>query len=415
MKVRTAPVRGCIEYLPSEMQARQSVSDVILNTYENNGFLQIKTPILESLDLLCKGDSGDNSKLMFKTVKRGDKLNLSKKNLTEGDIVEEGLRYDLTVPLVRFFLNNKANLLFPFKAIQIGEAFRAERPQKGRYRQFTQCDIDIVGEQSVLAEIEIITTALNAFENLGLKNLVVKLNSREILNEVIRKSGFKQEDELEVCIIIDKIDKIGIEGCKKELLNKGYNASAVGALADVLVKTRGKGVGALIELGFAVEQCLQMQDLMVNVKQSIAKDYDVEFDIGIVRGQGYYTGTVFEIFQKNGVFKGSLAGGGRYDNMIENIAGEPVAAVGLGLGLDVALLAMQEQGVSLQNNKKRVAIVYSNANSHEDILKLKHSLAKKYNVALVPTIKNFKELQRKLQLNGFDGFITFQNQTPRWF
>ena len=156
MKISTNPVRGTVDYLPAEMDVRSYAEQIILQTYKQNGFLQIKTPILESLDLLTSGDSGDNQKLMFKTIKRGDKLDLSKPDLKESDIVEEGLRYDLTVPLVRFFLNNKEKLPTPFKAIQIDESFRAERPQRGRVRQFTQCDIDILGDSSPLCEVELL-------------------------------------------------------------------------------------------------------------------------------------------------------------------------------------------------------------------------------------------------------------------
>jgi histidyl-tRNA synthetase len=405
MKIKTSPVRGCIDYLPFDMEERQSVVNVILNTYKNHGFLQIKTPILENLDLLCKGDGGDNTKLMFKTIKRGEKLDLTKPNLTEDDIVEEGLRYDLTVPLARFFSNNKANLTYPFKSIQIDESFRAERPQRGRYRQFTQCDIDILGEESVLGEIEIINTAMQTYKNIGLKNLIVKVNSRKILNDIILKSGFKQKDELEICIIIDKIDKIGVEGCKKELLDKEYNKNAVENLCKVLVESRGKGVQVLIEKEFAVEECNNMQKLIDNVKQSLAADFDVVFDLGIVRGQGYYTGTVFEVFQQNGDYKGALGGGGRYDTMIEKIINEPVPAVGLGLGLDVALLVMKEQGVQFAKDKKRLAVIYDKTDEIESILEIKNKLVKTYNVALVPATKNFKELERKLKLNGFDCFI----------
>ena len=415
MKIKTNPVRGCIDYTPTEMQERQSVINIILSTYKSNGFLQIKTPVLESLDLLNKSDSGDNSKLMFKTVKRGEKLDLTKPNLTEDDIVEEGLRYDLTVPLVRFFSNNKHDLPLPFKSIQIDESFRGERPQKGRYRQFTQCDIDILGEKGVLGEIEIITTVMQTYKNVGLKNLIIKVSSRKILNDIILKSGFTLEEETNVCIIIDKIDKIGLDGCKQELLNNGYNENAVQKLYNILFELRGKGLIILKEKGYATNECDKMEQLISIVKQTLPNDYDIVFDIGIVRGQGYYTGTVFEVFQKNGEYKGALGGGGRYDNMIEKIIDEPVPAVGFGLGLDVVLLVMKEQEVTIEKERKKIAVIYDEDESLENLVSFKNELLKSYDVTLLPSIKNLKELERKLKLNTFDGMILFKTKKTIWF
>lgn len=416
MKINTNPVRGGLDFMPADMENRQIVKNIILNTYKNNGFLQIKTPILESLDLLVRSDSGENSTLMFKTIKRGNKLDLSKPNLTEQDIVEEGLRYDLTVPLVRFFANNKNDLPYPFKATQIDESFRAERPQKGRYRQFTQCDIDILGDETELAEIEIITTVMQAYKNVGLKNLVVAINSRKILRDIILNSGFAPEDETSVCIVIDKIDKIGLDGCKKELLKQGYESQAVEKLYEVLLNTRGKGIEALVSLGFAVEECEKMQEILNHVKPNLATDYDIVFDVGIVRGQGYYTGAVFEVFQKDGEYKGALGGGGRYDNMIEQIINEKVPAIGFGLGLDVVLLVMKEQGVEVPKNKQKIAVIYGKDDAKTSIFELKNKLSKTYDVALLPEIRNFKELERKLKLNNFDGLVTLKNSTDiKWF
>ena len=190
MKFNTNPVRGTVDYLPNEMEIRTYAERIILETYKENGFMQVKTPILENLDLLTNGDSGDNQKLMFKTIKRGAQLDLTKENLTEKDIVEEGLRYDLTVPLVRIFSNNKEKLPYPFKAIQIDEAFRAERPQKGRVRQFTQCDIDILGEATAIGEIELLIAGAKSYKRLGFDKLTIKVNDRRVLNELIVKSGF---------------------------------------------------------------------------------------------------------------------------------------------------------------------------------------------------------------------------------
>ncbi|MBO7219032.1 MAG: ATP phosphoribosyltransferase regulatory subunit [Clostridia bacterium] len=215
MKINTSPVRGTIDYLPKDMEIRQNVYNIIIKSFKENGYLQIKTPILESLAILTNGDSGDNQKLMFKTIKRGEKLKLDKTDLTEADIVEEGLRYDLTVPLARLYAGNREKLPFPFKAIQIDDSFRAERPQRGRYRQFTQCDIDIWGDSSVNAEIDLLVAAINTYEKIGFTKLKLKVNDRRILAQVIVNAGFSEDKVIDVNISLDKLDKIGTDGVKE--------------------------------------------------------------------------------------------------------------------------------------------------------------------------------------------------------
>ena len=206
MKVNTNPIRGTYDYAPKQAELREVVRQRILECYQKNGFSLIQTPILENLSLLNSSDGGDNLRLMFKTVKRGEKLDLSKPNLTESDITEEGLRYDLTVPLARFYANNKEKLPNPFKAIQIDYAFRAERPQKGRDRQFIQCDIDEFGDDSVEAEIDVLSTGMSGYESLGFNDLTVKINSKEILNQITAHFGYSKEETASVCISLDKFD-----------------------------------------------------------------------------------------------------------------------------------------------------------------------------------------------------------------
>ena len=247
--MKTTPVKGCLDYLPKDMELRGQVIERILQAYKKNGFLQVKTPVLENLENLTSGDSGDNTKMMFKTVKRGAKLDLAKPNLTEDDITEEGLRYDLTVPLARLFTKNRNDLTFPFKSIQIDDSFRAEKPQEGRNRQFTQCDIDIWGEPTVLGEIEIITTIMEAYKNVGVPDVVCKISSRKILTSILLWCGFKPEALNDVCIIVDKLDKIGIEGCKKELAEMGFVAKAIDNLACAIATISGEGLGACTKFG----------------------------------------------------------------------------------------------------------------------------------------------------------------------
>lgn len=416
MKINTNPITGCRDFMPFDAEKRQAVMKVILETYKENGFLQIKTPVLESLDLLSKNDEGENStKLMFKTIKRGEKLDLTKSNLEEKDIVEEGLRYDLTVPLARFYANNKSNLPYPFKATQCDESFRAERPQKGRFRQFTQCDIDILGEESILAEIEVISTIMSAYKNLGLSDLVVKINSRKILEAMILSAGFVQEQVTEVCIVVDKIDKIGLDGVEQELNKRNFDQLVSRVFCELLEKVRFEGLEFLKEQKIAEQDVLDMQELITVLKQLLPTDFEVIYDVGIVRGQAYYTGTVFEVFTKEGLYRGAMCGGGRYDTMLEKMIGEKVPAMGVGLGLDTTLLVMEEKGINLSKTKKKIALIYDKNESISSIMQKKQQLMKEYQVSLLPQIKNQKELQRKLVLNGFDGFISMPNANIIWF
>lgn len=416
MKKSFNPVRGCIDFTPQEAERRQLAVNIILKTYRDNGFLLIKTPVLENLEFLYNNDSGENStKLIFKTIKRGEKLDLTNPNLTENDIAEEGLRYDLTVPLSRFFANNRSNLTYPFKSIQIDDSFRAERPQKGRYRQFTQADIDILGEPTILGEIEIISTVMATYKNLGLKDLIVKINSRQILQEVAINAGFKLEEVNDICIVVDKIDKIGLDGVQNELLARNFDAKNAETLCQLLKEIRENGLEVLKSKNIAVKATKDMEQLINIVKSNVSSDYEVSFDIGIVRGQSYYTGTVFEVFQKQGTYKGALCGGGRFDNMMNGMIGENVPAVGVGLGLDTTLLVLEEQGITLTKDKKKIALVYEKTDDLTTMMTTKQTFMKDYEVSLMPQIKNQKEMERKLKLNNFDGIATITNQQIRWF
>ncbi len=399
--MKTLPVKGCVDYLPSEMELRQQVLERILRTYKKNGFLQVKTPILENLENLTSGDSGDNTKMMFKTVKRGVKLDLSKPNLTESDIVEEGLRYDLTVPLARLFTKNRNDLTFPFKSIQADDSFRAEKPQEGRNRQFTQCDVDIWGEPSILGEIEIITTTMEAYESVGLPEVVCKLSNRKILTAIIEKCGFSENNFNDVCIIIDKLEKIGIEGCKSELSKNGYPQKSIDKLATALADIQEGGLEKTKIYGANTEDVETVETILSTIKPFLPKGYSIKFDISIVRGQGYYTGCVFEMYCYKSGYRGAIGGGGRYDKMYAKFAGENLPAVGYGLGLDSVLLVLKKLGVTSLSKTKKLALIYRQGDDVKQIMEAKNRLKKNYDVAVFPQPKNFKELIRKLKLNGF--------------
>lgn len=407
MKFNTAPVRGTVEYLPSEMDVRTYAEQVILQTYKQNGFLQIKTPILENLELLTNGDSGDNQKLMFKTIKRGDKLDLTKPNLSEKDIVEEGLRYDLTVPLVRFFANNKEKLPVPFKAIQIDESFRAERPQKGRIRQFTQCDIDILGDSTPMAEIELLYAYMCTYKNLGFNKVSIKVNDRRVLNEIIVLSGFKADDVIDICVSLDKFDKIGTAGVQEELISKGYNAQNVEKLIKIFENLKASSSNEenfekLEKIGVSKEVVDSLKLIINTVLGFKVEGIKVVYDVTIIRGQGYYTGTVFEVYDED--FGRAIGGGGRYDKMIEKFLGTPVPAVGCSVGLYSVVMLMLERGFVAGG--KKLALVFDKNNSYEQIMQAKVKLMNEgFEVSIFPFPKNFNNFAEKLKLNGYKNLV----------
>ena len=407
MKFDTNPVRGTVDYLPAEMDVRNYAEQIILKTYKQNGFLQIKTPILESLNLLTSGDSGDNQKLMFKTVKRGDKLDLTKPNLTENDIVEEGLRYDLTVPLVRFFINNREKLPTPFKAIQIDEAFRAERPQRGRVRQFTQCDIDILGDATPMAEIELLYAYMCSYRALGFNKLTFKINDRRALNEIIVNTGFDISKVQDICISLDKFDKIGFDGVFQELLSNGYDAVKAQNLIEKFkqlknIKDNAEKFELLKKFGVS-EDVVNSLAVIINTASTFKfEGFVTDYDACVIRGQGYYTGTVFEVFDDE--FGRAIGGGGRYDKMIEKFAGVPIPAVGASIGLYSVVMLMNERKMKIPTNK--LALIFDKNANYGDVLNAKIELMNKgYEVSAFVFPKNFNNFADKLKQNGYDKLV----------
>ena len=407
MKISTTPVRGTVDYLPAEMEIRSYAEQIILQTYKQNGFLQIKTPILESLELLTSGDSGDNQKLMFKTVKRGEKLDLTKPDLKEKDIVEEGLRYDLTVPLVRFYLNNKEKLPAPFKAIQIDESFRAERPQRGRVRQFTQCDIDILGDSSPLSEIELLYSYMCAYSRLGFKNITIKVNDRRVLNEIITKCGFDEGKVIDVCVSLDKLDKIGYDAVASELVSNGFDSKSVSKLIEIIksLKTATSNAESYVlleKVGVSSEVVASLKTIIETASSFKVEGYKIVYDVTIIRGQGYYTGTVFEVYDED--FGRALGGGGRYDKMIEKFAGVSIPAVGASIGLYSVVMLMVERGAKTASRK--LALIYDKNSSFEDVMKAKLELIKQgYDVSTFAFPKNFNNFADKIKQNGYNQIV----------
>lgn len=411
MKVNTNPIRGTYDYAPKQAELREEVRQTILRCYQNNGFSLINTPILENLELLNSSDGGDNLKLMFKTVKRGDKLDLSKLNLTEKDIVEEGLRYDLTVPLARFYANNKESLPNPFKAIQIDYSFRAERPQKGRDRQFTQCDIDEFGDAGVEAEIDVLSTGLSAYKKLGFENLTVKINSREILNCLLKNCGFDESEFNTVCVSLDKLDKIGVDGVLEELnvkcCSEQYsNYGKENRLLNAITEIKRLGVKALYNYGISDELIGRVKTITGIINKMFKRSkIRCEFDITVIRGQGYYTGVVFEVYSKE--FSGAIGGGGRYDKMIEKLIGIHVPAVGFSIGFARVCMLLDEKNKRLSTRKK-VAIIYDGYD-FEKVFLMKKKLMRKFgDISLYKDVKNMKNLLDKLKNSNFTHYAFFR-------
>ncbi|MBR4270726.1 MAG: ATP phosphoribosyltransferase regulatory subunit [Clostridia bacterium] len=410
MKYDNSPVRGTKDYLPTEMSIRERVREIILKTYKSFGFMQIGTPILEDINKLLGSDGGDNLKLIFKILKRGEKLDLSKPNLKESDIVDIGLRYDQTVPLARMYANNQNELPSPFKAIQIGYSFRADRPQHGRTRQLMQCDIDILGDSSVNAEIDILNTTAKTFYALGFRKFVVKVNDRRILSDLIAVAGFKPEEEKEVCISLDKLDKIGVDGVKAELSEKGYSKSAIEKLMKCVADIQNnptKALPMLADLGVRAEVVNELKTVLDSVNKLATRGFKAVFDISIVRGQNYYTGLVYEFYLEG--MGGACAGGGRYDNMVEKLVGKSVPAVGLGLGFEPTCLAVIEQNL-LKAAEKTVAVMYRENDDFVTVLGMVEELNKTCNASAIMMKKNVNYQLELLRNNGFTHFCNFPDK-----
>jgi len=387
------PVRGTNEYLPSVAKTREIVREKILKSYQNNGYNLISTPILEHLELLNMSDGGDNLKMMFKTLKRGEKLDLTKPGLKEDDIAEEGLRYDLTVPLARFYANNKEKLPNPFKAIQIDYSFRAERPQRGRLRQFTQCDIDVFGDSTINAELELLKTALDTYKEIGFDKLTLKINNRQILNNIVLFAGFAESDLNTVCVTLDKLDKIDVSGVVMELIEKGFDAEKINKLVEVINSVLETGIESVLNFGVEENLVNDMKFLISTLNTLTNNQFDIKFDISIVRGQCYYTGTVYEFYTDG--FGGAIGGGGRYDKMIEKITGISVPAVGISIGFEPITMLINERGLTF-DSKQNLALIYDVEDDILEVFNVKEKLMKEYNVSLFRRAKNMKNFYEKI-------------------
>ncbi|MBE5940807.1 MAG: histidine--tRNA ligase [Lachnospiraceae bacterium] len=405
------PVTGMKDILPAEMQIREYVMSVIKDTYGKFGFTQIETPCVENIANLSSKQGGENEKLIFKILKRGEKLNLETAE-TEADLTDSGLRYDLTVPLVRFYSNNAANLPAPFKALQMGNVWRADRPQRGRYRQFMQCDIDILGEPSNLAEIELILATTTTLGKLGFKNFQIRINERRILKAMAAYSGFAEDDYDTVFIILDKMDKIGLEGVKEELEKSGFETGAIQKYVD-LFKGIDEADNGLIYLADKLGEFLEdevkenLSEIIGSVEATKNADFEMVFDPTLVRGMSYYTGTIFEIAIPE--FGGSCGGGGRYDRMVGNFTGNDVPACGFSIGFERIVLLLMESGFTIPNQSNKIAYLIEKGVSGDmlkDIIAKAQDERSAGKQVLVARMNKNKKFQKE-QLNK-EGYFEFE-------
>lgn len=410
MKITT--VKGTNDYLPREVSIRDYLQSVILRTYQSYGFERIMTPIIEDIENLDKSEGGENLGLIFKIMKRGDKLAKALESQNEKELSDMGLRYDLTLPLTRYYANNRAKLTMPFKCIQMDKVYRAERPQKGRLREFVQCDIDIIGMKSSNAEVELINTTANALMNIGIKNFRIKINDRTLLRAILKKAGFEESQLDSVCISFDKLDKIGPEGVKEELVGKEFNKNAINNLMDILKESPFTLAQAREYVG-DIDSIVSLENIMSAVEGISEGKYSVVYDLTLVRGQGYYTGTVFEVESPD--FRGAIAGGGRYDNLIGKFINEDVPAVGFSIGFERIFNILMESDFRIPDCKKRIAVIYDESDV-KGALKMADSIRDEYDVALYEKVKKVGKLIDKLENAGFDGFyIMNQSEEIKFF
>ena len=404
--MKITSVKGTNDYLPNVVEIRDYLQERILSVYKENGFEHIITPAIEDIENLDKSDGGENLNLIFKIMKRGDKLDKALASgvtaANENELADMGLRYDLTLPLSRYYANNKDKLTLPMKCIQIDRVYRAERPQKGRLREFIQCDIDIIGSESTDSEIELILTTTKALDAIGLKNYKVKLNDRRLLRAVLQSFGFAENDLDSVCITFDKMDKIGLTGVVEELTEKGFAKDAV----DNFEKFLSEGDFTLESLKSRLEDktpAESLEHIIDTVNELTGNAFELVFDLSLVRGQGYYTGTVFEVESID--FKGAVAGGGRYDHLIGKFLNEDIPAVGFSIGFERIFGILMNNGISIEQRADKIAVVYEDGQL-KDAVKAADALRAQGKIAsLYIKPKKLGKFLNKLEERGYDGFL----------
>lgn len=417
MALTKKPVNGMKDILPKEMQIRDYVMGLIKETYGRYGFSSVETPCVEHIENLLSKQGGENEKLIFKILKRGEKLKLNEAE-QEADLVDTGLRYDLTLPLSRYYANNANDLVTPFKALQMGPVWRADRPQKGRFRQFVQCDIDILGDATYLAEVELISATTTLLGKLDFKGFKVRINDRRILKAMAAFSGFPQEKLDIVFIILDKMDKIGLEGVARELEESGFEKKSIEMYLGLFEKVTPdvKGLQYLAEIlkdmleGDAAEN---LKNIICCVEATKNGTFQIVFDPTLVRGMSYYTGTIFEIEMEE--FKSSVAGGGRYDEMIGKFTGNPICACGFSIGFERIVTILLDKNFEIPAKNTKKVFLLEKGMTQEDICRVMEIAAKERQegtqILVVRMNKNKKFQKEQLTKEGYTEFKEFYRDT----
>ncbi|MCI8967851.1 MAG: histidine--tRNA ligase [Lachnospiraceae bacterium] len=416
MALNKKPVNGMKDIMPEEMQIRDYVMGVIRETYGKFGFTPMETPCMENIENLSSRQGGENEKLLFKVLKRGAQLNLETAK-TDADVVDFGMRYDLTVPLVRYYANHANELPTPFKALQMGNVWRADRPQKGRYRQFMQCDIDILGEESNLAEIELILATTTTLGKIGFKNFEIRINDRRILKAMAAYSGFGEEDYDNIFITLDKMDKIGIEGVERELTEAGYDSGNIDRYLTLFKDMEASGdTLAFIEervTGFLDEDVrTSFREIIESVNATKGDYFKLVFDPTLVRGMSYYTGTIFEIAMPE--LGARCGGGGRYDKMVGRFTGKDVPACGFSIGFERIILILMESGFKVPDQSKKVAYLIEKGVSGESLCRIiaqaQEERQSGAQVLVARMNKNKKFQKEQLTAEGYEEFRQFYKE-----
>ena len=421
---RSNPPKGMRDLLPEEVDLRDWATETIVSTYRSFGFSRIETPCLDSIELLRGGEGGENLQLIFEVLKRGEKLekaiNSEGNEIRTEDLSDLGLRFDLTVPLARYYAANMNDLPTPFKSIQIGPVWRAERPQQGRYRQFTQCDIDIIGIKTSIAELELISATAEALQRLGFSNFTVRINDRRLLQEIALSCGFDRERLDNIFIAIDKLDKIGIDGVKKELDNNKHPQNAVDKLVEkfspipaILAAEDISGSERLDRIASALgdlksEALEELKQLVEAIEGNAENSYKVVFDPTLVRGMGYYTGPIFEVSAPG--YSSSIAGGGRYDRMLEKFLGREIPACGFSIGFERVISILQAEKAGSAARAERAALIYDPKRDELKAISAAMKSARKTyaNLSLLPKKKDLKKQIDQLGEEGFSSFCVFK-------
>lgn len=417
MALKKKPVTGMKDILPAEMAVRDYVIRLIKDTYGTFGFSSIETPCVEHIENLCSKQGGENEKLIFKILKRGEKLKLDTAK-TEMDLVDGGLRYDLTVPLSRYYSNHMSELPAPFKALQMGNVWRADRPQRGRFRQFMQCDIDILGEPTYLAEIELVLATTTLLGKLDFHNFTIRINDRKILKAMAQYSGFPAESFDTVFIILDKMDKIGLEGVAAELEKEGFAKESIDTYLGMFreITSDIEGVRYCKEKLKEVLDPKVAEDLetiISSVDAVKSADFKISFDPTLVRGMSYYTGPIFEIAMDE--FGGSVGGGGRYDEMIGKFTGTSTPATGFSIGFERIVMLLMEKGFQVPGTKEKKAYLLDKKLSSEKILQVMKKAGEErsagQSVNIVYAKKNKKFQKEQLEQEGYSVIEEIYNDT----